>query len=139
MRAGFIDRSLPFIKKVGVETIARPYDTKVQAEQAIPVLVDDYYRKNYPDVAAGRQESIRDAGRALVAAYAANVFPGMKITWGSYPSNIGHIDSPGCFRCHDGEHKSADGKLISNECETCHTLLAVEEENPEILKTLFPQ
>jgi NapC/NirT cytochrome c family protein len=139
MHAGFIDRGLPFIKKVGVETITRPYDTKAQAEAAIPVLVDDFYRKNYPAVAEAKQEAIRGAGKALASAYAANVFPSMKITWGSYPNNIGHMTSPGCFRCHDGEHKSADGKLISNECETCHTLLSVEEENPEVLKTLFPQ
>jgi len=139
MHAGRIDRSLPYIKKVAVETIARPYESRNQAEQAIPVLLDDYYRKNYPAVAAEKKESIREAGDALVAAWAGNVFPEMKISWGSYPNNIGHMDSPGCFRCHDGDHASADGKPISNECETCHTLLAVEEENPEILKSLFPQ
>ncbi|MBI3449284.1 MAG: NapC/NirT family cytochrome c [Acidobacteria bacterium] len=138
IRAGFIDRGLPFIRKVGLETISRPYDTSLQAEQSIPVLVDDYYRKNYPALVGPKSTAIRDAGKALAAAYAANVFPEMKISWGAYPNNLGHMDSPGCFRCHDGEHKSADGRVISNECETCHTVLAVEEENPEVLKTLFP-
>jgi hypothetical protein len=45
---------------------------------------------------------------------------------------------PGCFRCHDDEHRTADGQTISQDCSTCHSLLAVEEENPEILATLNP-
>jgi ATP-dependent Lon protease len=36
----------------------------------------------------------------------------MRVTFGSYPSHIGHVDSPGCFRCHDDNHKSKDGKKI---------------------------
>jgi hypothetical protein len=54
--------------------------------------------------------------------WSTNVFPSMKVTWGTYPSHIGHIDSPGCARCHDDSHKSADGKVISQDCELCHTL-----------------
>jgi hypothetical protein len=33
-------------------------------------------------------------------------------------------------------HESPDGKTISADCNTCHTLLAIEEETPAILKTL---
>ncbi len=138
MRSGKIDRTLPFIKKVSVETLSRPYDSRGQAAQAIPVLLDDYYRKNYPALLSEKPDAIRIAGTALAEIHGANVFPEMKITWGTYPNHIGHNDSPGCFRCHDGEHASEDGRLISNECETCHTLLALEEENPEILTRLFP-
>jgi hypothetical protein len=29
----------------------------------------------------------------------------------------------GCFRCHDGKHVSADGKRISKDCNSCHTIL----------------
>jgi hypothetical protein len=56
---------------------------------------------------------------------------------GTYPNNLGHMDSPGCFRCHDGSHMTADGKeTIGQDCDTCHQLLAVEESAPDILKTL---
>jgi zinc transporter ZupT len=34
--------------------------------------------------------------------------------------HIGHMDFPGCFRCHDDSHKSRDGKTISQECDSCH-------------------
>jgi hypothetical protein len=60
----------------------------------------------------------------------------MKITWGTYPDNLGHTDFPGCFRCHDGNHSSADGRTISNDCATCHDLLAVGEKNPRVLTEL---
>jgi hypothetical protein len=43
----------------------------------------------------------------------------------------------GCFRCHDEQHTTADGKTISQDCSTCHSLLAQEEKDPEILKKLL--
>jgi hypothetical protein len=58
------------------------------------------------------------------------------VGWNVHPNNIGHNDSPGCFRCHDGSHTSADGQAISNDCSACHGLLAVEEQNPKILADL---
>jgi hypothetical protein len=62
----------------------------------------------------------------------------MNIQWGTYPNHIGHQHAPGCFRCHDGEHRTADGEEISQDCFTCHTLLAQEEKDPAILKELQP-
>ena len=62
----------------------------------------------------------------------------MNIKWGTYPNHIGHQDTPGCFRCHDGEHTAADGVSIPQDCETCHAILAMEEKDPEILKQLKP-
>ena len=53
----------------------------------------------------------------------------MGVTWGSHPNNIGHEDFLGCFRCHDGKHKSAEGKIISKDCEMCHTVLSQKQEN----------
>jgi hypothetical protein len=70
------------------------------------------------------------------AIYQRNVFPAMKVTWGTYPNHIGHEDFLGCFRCHDDNHKSADGRSISQDCESCHSVLAMDEENPKILETL---
>jgi hypothetical protein len=62
----------------------------------------------------------------------------MEITWGTYPNFLGHRDDGGCFRCHDDEHKSTrTGKTISGDCETCHSLLAWEEEDPAILDALY--
>ena len=60
----------------------------------------------------------------------------MNVSWGTYPNHNGHESSPGCFRCHNDEHATADGEVISQDCFTCHALLAMEEEAPEILETL---
>jgi P-type conjugative transfer protein TrbJ len=87
-------------------------------------------------VAAEKAKAIRDAAAVLDTLYRSNVFPSMKIGWGTYPNHIGHESSPGCFRCHDDAHKTAEGKTISQDCSTCHSLLAMQEENPEILKSL---
>jgi len=58
------------------------------------------------------------------------------VSWATYPNNLGHMDFPGCFRCHDGSHATPDGKTITQDCNTCHEPLAMEEASPEILKTL---
>jgi hypothetical protein len=64
------------------------------------------------------------------------VFPDLKVTWGTYPNNLGHMDFPGCFRCHDGSHTAGDGKTITQDCNACHEPLAMDEASPEILRTL---
>ena len=77
------------------------------------------------------------AGQAILAVYNRNVFPELKVAWNTYPDNLGHEASPGCFRCHDGSHATRDRKTtITQDCEACHTVLAQGESNPEILKTL---
>ena len=65
----------------------------------------------------------------------------MNVKWGTYRNHIGHaLDMSGefgCFRCHDEEHKTAEGKTISQDCTTCHSVLAQDEKDPEILKTIL--
>jgi len=56
-------------------------------------------------------------------------FPEMKTNWSSHPNNIGHFYFSGCFRCHDGEHVSNDGKVIRNDCTICHTVI-YDSANP---------
>jgi hypothetical protein len=76
------------------------------------------------------------AGEVVKSIYLHNVFPEMKLTWGTHPNNIGHEDSVGCFRCHDGAHTAADGRTIKADCDTCHILLAQDEKDPKVLKDL---
>jgi nitrate/TMAO reductase-like tetraheme cytochrome c subunit len=73
---------------------------------------------------------------AVKRIYDRNIHPQMMISWGVYPNNIGHDAFPGCFRCHDDHHKSDTGATISQDCSSCHELLAISEQNPEILTTL---
>ena len=88
------------------------------------------------DLASSKKAEIEASVKAVQAVYLRNVFPNMKLDWGYHPNNIGHEDFPGCFRCHGGNHESKDGKSISADCEACHQVLAMDEENPEILTQL---
>ena len=133
---GDIPVTLPFIKKKGIEVLKAGYASSEEAAAKIPSALATFYQQTYPDLYSSRTQDVAQAGKAVLAIYNRNVFPDLKVTWGTYPNNLGHMDSPGCFRCHDGSHTSADGKTISQDCNTCHEPLATEETAPEILKTL---
>jgi hypothetical protein len=79
---------------------------------------------------------VQQPAEEVAAIYVRNIFPDMRITWGTHPNNLGHNDSPSCFRCHDGSHTSADGQTITNDCSACHDVLPAGEENPKILTDL---
>jgi len=133
MSVGRISPELPYIKKKAVELLRAEYPDRETARQRIGSSVADFYRTNYPDTYRDHRALVETAGQQVVAIYLRNVFPEMKVTWGTHPNNIGHEDFLGCFRCHDGNHTSADGRAIPNDCNTCHTILAMEEQNPKVL------
>jgi len=133
---GQISSQLPFIKREAVAALRRNYPDRDTAKREIAASLDKFYRTNYPAAASSNAQAIKTASEALQAIYLRNIFPDMKISWGTYPNNLGHTDFPGCFRCHDGDHQSADGRTIQNDCSSCHDLLAVGEKNPKILSGL---
>jgi hypothetical protein len=105
MTAGAIPLSLPFVHREAVKAL----------KAGNPATLRDFYR-------SGPSGQVDRAVAAVQDIYRRNVFPAMNVTFGSYPNNIGHIDSPGCFRCHDDDHKSQAGRKIGQDCETCHTI-----------------
>ena len=138
---GQIPQDLPFIKRQGMELITASYETTAMAEQTISDGIRRWYEEHYPELVSSRPKLLEDAVKGVVAAYTSNVFPEMKVDWGTYVNHISHGPDfdIGCFRCHDDMHESPDGKTISADCNTCHVLLAIEEEDPNILKTLSGQ
>jgi nitrate/TMAO reductase-like tetraheme cytochrome c subunit len=136
MESGDIATGLPFVKKTALALLKADYKTGEEANQKIVDGLIQYYREKYPDVFSKRINDIQTAGRTVASIYSRNVFPDLKVTWGTYPNNLGHTDFPGCFRCHDENHATADKKTISQDCTTCHNPLAVEEPSPDVLKTL---
>ena len=126
---GAIDSSLPFIKREGAQALAETYTDRDHALKAIGTRISSFYQKNYPQIYETRQGAIQAAVNELKQIYDRNYFPDMKVRWDTYADNVGHFTSPGCFRCHDGEHKSAEGKVISNDCNACHTILQQGKPN----------
>jgi len=136
MSAGSPNASLPFVHKEGLALLKADYSSQDEAAAKITSGLETFYREQYPQVWNGQREQIDQAAKTLVAIYTNNVFPFMKVTWGTHPNNLGHNDYPGCFRCHDGEHNTKEGKTIANDCSTCHNLLATDEVSPQLLADL---
>lgn len=127
---------LPFVHKQGLKLIQATYSSQDEAGKKIVAGLDEFYRSQYPEVWRNQRPLVDAAAQRLVALYDRNVFPNMKVTWGTYPNNIGHMDYPGCFRCHDGSHTTKGGKTLSNDCSLCHNILATDETHPTVLNDL---
>ncbi len=123
LEAGRIDISLPFIKAKAVETLAKPYLTNDEAVATIATDINDYYRTNHPAIVASHAPAVAGAVSEIQRIYQTYFFPEMKTDWKASPNNIGHLNAQGCFRCHDGQHFSNEGKVIRNDCNICHTTL----------------
>jgi nitrate/TMAO reductase-like tetraheme cytochrome c subunit len=136
MASGRLSASLPFLHKESLALIKADYASQADAESKITAGLESFYQSQYPDAWSQKKPQIDEAGKVLSAIYSENVFPFMKVTWGTHPNNSGHNDYPGCFRCHDGNHNTKDGKSIGNDCSACHNLLAVDEANPKQLADL---
>jgi hypothetical protein len=115
---GRIPRELPFARREAVAAVRGMYTDRAAALDEIAARLTKFYTSR-GNVDPGL---VRRAVASTQEVWSTNIFPAMKVTWGTYPNHIGHTDTPGCFRCHDDSHKTADGKVISQDCELCHTL-----------------
>jgi nitrate/TMAO reductase-like tetraheme cytochrome c subunit len=136
MAEGVISPELPWVHKEGLELLKANYASQDEARAKIPAQLVAFYRASNPGVLSTKAALVKSAGEGLVTLYSQNVFPDMKVTWGTHPNHIGHMSYPGCFRCHDGDHSSKDGKSITQDCAACHNLLAVDETKPKVLSDL---
>lgn len=119
-----ISMEIPEIRLKAEEVYHLDYESREQASTGIASL-REYYRVHYPDYFDANEALISSAIEALQAAYLDSVFPEQKADWTSHPSNVGHIDSPGCFRCHDGKHINTEQQAIRLECNLCHSIPVV--------------
>jgi nitrate/TMAO reductase-like tetraheme cytochrome c subunit len=122
---GAIDPTLPFIKQQGMQILWGSYPNATAADAAADGL-KAFYALNYPPLATSKAAEIDEAISEIKTLYQLSNTPDMKVTAATYPNNLGHLDFPGCFRCHDGGHYLVvDGKVtnqtIPSTCDTCHT------------------
>ncbi|HWB32957.1 MAG TPA: NapC/NirT family cytochrome c [Acidobacteriaceae bacterium] len=137
MNAGTPSSSLPFVHKQALALLKADYASQDEAVQKITAGLDSFYQSQYPAVWSGQRAQIDQAAKAISTIYTNNVFPFMKVTWGTHPNNIGHNTYVGCFRCHDGSHSTKDGKTtITNDCTACHNLVSTDEASPKALADL---
>jgi hypothetical protein len=122
LAGGHISKELPFVKKISVDLLVKDYKSKEEAEEKIKEEFLNFYQKNYPTILRDKKEEIYKAISVLQELFKTNIFPEMNVNWNTYANNIGHRNWPGCFRCHNDNHTSEDGKKMSTECDICHTM-----------------
>jgi len=118
LATGRLSAKLPWIKKNAVEVLAADYQTQREGLDSIATVLGRDYDGQRDTTA------VRQAIAEVQHIYSTNFFPEMKADWRAHQDNIGHTVNQGCFRCHDGIHKSTDGKVISNACTTCHIIMS---------------
>ena len=119
---GEIARDLPFARREAVAALKGDYPDRAAADTQIDRRIKSFYGQNYPSLVPAHGADIDNLVRAARRLYGRNVFPQMKVTWGTHENNLGHTDSPGCFRCHDDQHKTPDGRVIRQDCDLCHEI-----------------
>jgi len=124
MSTGRIDPAIPDIKRQAVAALTAGYASEPDARRKIAATLQSFYRDRYGDYASRNGDRLAAGIGEVQQIYSHNFFPDMKVSWQTYPDNIGHKDDPGCFRCHDGQHVSADGRTVPHACDTCHTIIA---------------
>jgi hypothetical protein len=136
---GQIPKELPFIKRQAMAVVTQEYFSSQEARTAIATQLHDWYQARYPEMV--KKGLVERAIRGVQAAYAENVFPEMNIQWNTYIDHIAHTEDfdpgIGCIRCHNDEHETAAGEVISMDCDTCHTILIEDEKEinvPQLLR-----
>jgi nitrate/TMAO reductase-like tetraheme cytochrome c subunit len=140
MEEGSISLELPSIKVQAVDALDGGYATTEEAIIGIANSMRDFYRRNYPEIFAKKSHALTRSIKKVQSIYRETVFPEMKADWSAYPNNIGHRDSPGCFRCHNDGLESSQGDTIFTTCNKCHLILAqgesIEQVNVDLEKGL---
>jgi nitrate/TMAO reductase-like tetraheme cytochrome c subunit len=114
-----VSQRLPFARREGLRVIKDSYPD----ENAALAAIDRELRKFYASQEGATDAAVNQTVTSFQNAYRGNVFPSMRVTFGSYPDNKGHVTSNGCVRCHDDSHVAKDGAKISGDCEYCHKQL----------------
>lgn len=124
LAAGNISKSIPEIKSKLFEICEEDFESIDSLKNYTENYLDEYYSSNYEDFYKLNKELIASASNAFVSVYSKNIFPIMKVKWDKYPSNIGHMNFKGCFRCHNNLHESSTGKVLVKDCNQCHIINA---------------
>ena len=127
--SGAIPKQIPGIKMAAMEVLKVPYKSKDTAFAKIETGIIAYYKEKYPDYYAKNKGLINKAIKGIQTGYSLNTFPKMNVTYDAYPNHIGHKESNGCFRCHNGKFKSDKGRVISRDCNLCHSIVGQGNAN----------
>ena len=121
MAKKLIHPAIPSIRAKSVEVLSVKYETRDEAVKAIAAVEEDY-KTNYADFYGQNTGIIQASVKEIQAIYDRTVFHDQEVDSTTHPNNLGHINSPGCFRCHDGKHLNAENEAVRLECNLCHSI-----------------
>jgi len=127
-----ISAELPYIKLEAVKALDVEYASVSDAMTGIANRVRGFYNRKYPEVIRHNSAELTETIHELQDIYRRTVFPEMKARWSAYPNNIGHMESPGCFRCHTESMVSEGGESVFTSCSECHLILAQGQEIEQV-------
>jgi hypothetical protein len=130
---GDIDAGIPRAKERIMAALSADYASVEEAGKKIEESLTRYYQIRHAEYYQENKGRIDQLVKKTIEAYKMDFFPYMQARWDAYPDNIGHLWSPGCFRCHGGEHAAPDGKVITRDCAACHTI--IEQGPPGALES----
>ncbi|PJA73174.1 cytochrome C [bacterium CG_4_9_14_3_um_filter_65_15] len=136
LAANRISADLPDVKSLLVDLMTTEYETEGEALAAIDQGITAFYRKKHPVKAGIMVAEIAEASATAQELFKTNIFPEMHVDWRGFPDHIGHLTTPGCFRCHDGLHETEDGEVISHDCRLCHDIVSQEVKTGEVFESL---
>ena len=123
MLTGSISQNIPFFKKVAMGILKDTFSNKDTALMKIKDSITTFYKSGYNEYYSNNKDLIDKSIAAVQDAFRKNTFPKMKATYDHYPEHIGHLESDGCFRCHNDAFKAADSSTISRDCNLCHSIV----------------
>ncbi|MBX3464216.1 MAG: NapC/NirT family cytochrome c [Planctomycetes bacterium] len=138
---GLLPRELPFFKQRALAALEADW-TRANAADGIRQHLQAAYAKD-GGIDELRRRKLEGAIEEVVRIWQRNVWPERKLGWNAYPDLATHF---GCFRCHDGQHRSPQGRAVfgptlmpdgapirDGSCDKCHVVLSENEEDPAVL------
>jgi len=132
MLTGGISKEIPFIKKTAMEVLRNSFTDRDTALNQIYNDIINFYKSGYNDFYTANTDLINNSVRSIQKAFSQNTFPGMKVSYDVYPEHIGHLETEGCFRCHNDVFTSEKGTKITRDCDLCHTIAG--QGKPEMMQ-----
>jgi nitrate/TMAO reductase-like tetraheme cytochrome c subunit len=123
MLTGAVSKNIPFFKKTAMGILRETFSDKDTALIKIEESIKSYYKSDYNDFYTNNKDLINNSVASVQKAFSQNTFPKMKVAYDLYPEHIGHMESDGCFRCHNDSFKSENGRTITKDCNLCHTIV----------------
>jgi len=118
-----VSQEIPFIKRTAMGILRNTFTDKDTALMQIREGIINYYKSDFSGYFEKNHPKIDQSVASMQKAFSQNSFPGMKVNYDIYPDHIGHLESEGCFRCHNDSFTSENGRKITRDCNICHTII----------------